>query len=664
MGVKIYKEGHTYPIYWAKKVGIGVWSSISVYVEGSATFTCPTGPGLDETYPEGVFVSTPNGSENTIYPRDYESIKDGKIVPGNLNLDTRVSVSNDTVTFFLRNDHEGEWIYTISVYGDDGESELKIGVEVEGEKENLGITMENLGVNYSLDTILSVWRGDPREELPDWAIINEKRREVLETIDLYAQKGSYRHLRGIFDWLEFPGETYELTRHWTEDGYRYSRQPIGHPQAWGGHHGGWDKTDLKHKTRTTLIAAEIDTDRTWEYDDLRLKMWQIGNSLEKDLLPIHLDVHHSCVISEAKGKVELLYDHSNSTHTELSSEEDFDIAWRSPEGDQEWGGSDLINPDNPPSILIREVNGVVGPWNTIEKEWPESFEEMPNLFHSLGATIRGTMKFPEKVIRGSKDGEIREFSSNELTFTFLYERPGEYHHTFQFTGESGKTYTRVVKIEVVDTVNVSIEFLGIDRKDRNPFLVPTDYAISIERVLEEKQKFKVYASLPLDEVHYYQLPESDFEEYKRDKEAYAHRLERLNPDWWIDFPTVMSSTRPSVQFVAKGSNPKPIQCPSTQIWTREVFLPGFYDTRPAGDKEDVLILRPKIEGGLHWSLPDCRWKIQSLQDLTVHNFHGMRSLVLGYNSASPLKKGRHLVELSYNWGSQRTTKAISPYLLG
>lgn len=99
MGVKIYKEGHTCPIYWAKKVGLGVWSSLSVYVEGYATFTCP----------EGVFVSTPNGVENTIYPRDYESIKDGVIVPGNLNLDgtatvvdTRVSVSDDTVTFFLR----------------------------------------------------------------------------------------------------------------------------------------------------------------------------------------------------------------------------------------------------------------------------------------------------------------------------------------------------------------------------------------------------------------------------------------------------------------------------------------------------------------------------------------------------------------------------------
>ena len=638
MGVKIYKEGHTYPIYWAKKVGLGVWSSLSVYVEGYATFICP----------DGVFVSTPSGSENTIYPRDYESIKDGVIVPGNLNLDTRVSVSDDTVTFFVRNDHEGEWIYTIDIYSDGEESELKIGVEVEGEKENLGITMENLGVNYSLDTILSTWRGDPREELPDWALINEKRREVLETIDLYAQKGSYRHLNGIFDWLEFPGETYELTRHWTEDGYRYSRQKLASPN-----------TPLQHKTRTTLIASEITEDDTWAHDDLRLKMWQIGNSLEKDLLPIHLDVHHSCVISEAKGKVELLYDHSNSTHTELSSEEDFDILWGT---DDNWRG--LLDPDNPPSILIREVNGVVGPWNTIEMKWPETLEEMPNLFHSLGATIRATMKFPEKVIRGSRDGEIREFSSNELTFTFLYERPGEYHHTFRFTGESGKTYTRVVKIEVVDTVNVSIEFLGIDRRDRNPFLVPTDYSISIERVLEEKQKFKMYASLPLDEVHYYQLPETEFEEYKRDQEAYANRLERLNPDWWIDFPTVMSSTRPSVQFVAKGSNPRPIQCPSSQIWTREVFLPGFYDTRPAKDKEDVLILRSKIEGGLHWSLPDCRWKIQSLQDLTVHNFHGMRSLVLGYNSASPLKKGRYLVELSYNWGNQRTTKAISPYLLG
>ena len=639
MGVKIYKEGHTYPIYWAKKVGLGVWSSLSVYVEGYATFICP----------DGVFVSTPSGSENTIYPRDYESIKDGVVVPGNLNLYTRVYVSDDTVTFFVRNDHEGEWIYTIDIYSDGEESELKIGVEVEGEKENLGITMENLGVNYSLDTILSTWRGDPREELPDWALINEKRREVLETIDLYAQKGSYRHLNGIFDWLEFPGETYELTRHWTEDGYRYSRQKLASPN-----------TPLQHKTRTTLIASEITEDDTWAHDDLRLKMWQIGNILEKDLLPIHLDVHHSCVISEAKGKVELLYDHSNSTHTELSSEEDFDILWGT---DDNWRG--LLDPDNPPSILIREVNGVVGPWNTIEMKWPETFEEMPNLFHSLGATIRATMKFPEKVIRGSRDGEIREFSSNELTFTFLYERPGEYHHTFRFTGESGKTYTRVVKIEVVDTVNVSIEFLGIDRKDRNPFLVPTDgcascfadYAISIERVLEEKQKFKMYASLPLDEVHYYQLPDTEFEEYKRDKEAYTSRLERLNPDWWIDQGHVM-------KFVAKKPDPKPIQCPSSQIWTREVFLPGFYDTRPARDKEDVLILRPKIEGGLHWSLPDCRWKIQSLQDLTVHNFHGMRSLVLGYNSASPLKKGRYLVELSYNWGNQRTTKAISPYLLG
>lgn len=636
MGVKIYSKGHERPIHWAKKVGIGVWSSLSVYVEGYAMFVCP----------DGVFVSTPNGAENTIYPRDYESIKDGKIVPGNLNLDKRVSISDDTVTFFLRNDHEGEWIYTISVYGDDGESELKIGVEVVGEKENLATTMENLGVNYSLDSILSVWRGDPREELPDWAIINEKRREVLETIHLYAQKGSYRHLNGIFDWLEFPGETHELTRHWTEDGYRYSREPIG-----------YSNTPLQHKTRTTLIAAEIDSDTTWEHDDLRLKMWQIGNSLEEDLLPIHLDVHHSCVISEAKGTIELLYDHSNSTHTELSSDEDFDIAWRSSGGDSEWGGNTLIDPDNPPSILIREVNGVTGPWGTIQERWPETLEEMPNLFHSLGATIRGTMKFPEKVVRGSKDGEVREFSSNELTFTFLYTTPGEYHHTFRFTGESGKTYTRVVKIEVVDTVNVSIEFLGIDRKDRNPFLVPTNYAISIERVLEEKKKFKMYASLPLDEVYYYQLPEDEFNAYKADRETYANQLEARNPDWWVDHGRV-------IKFVAKGSNPKPIQCPSTQIWTREVFLPGFYDTRPARDKEDVLILRPKIEGGLHWSLPDCQWKIQSLQDLTVHNFHGMRSLVLGYNSASPLKKGRYLVELSYNWGNQRTTKAISPYLLG
>ena len=634
MGVKIYSKGHERPIHWAKKVGIGVWSSLSVYVEGYAMFVCP----------DGVFVSTPNGAENTIYPRDYESIKDGKIVPGNLNLDKRVSISDDTVTFFLRNDHEGEWIYTISVYGDDGESELKIGVEVVGEKENLATTMENLGVNYSLDSILSVWRGDPREELPDWAIINEKRREVLETIDLYAQKGSYRHLNGIFDWLEFPGETYELTRHWTEDGYRYSREPIG-----------YSKTDLKHKTRTTLIASEITEDDTWAYDDLRLKMWQIGNSLEKDLLPIHLDVHHSCVISESKGTVELLYDHSNDTHTELSSEEDFNLEWEN--DDSNWKGNDILDPDNPPSILIREVNGVTGPWGTIRSGWPETFDETPRMFRSLGATIRGTMKFPEKVIRGSKDGELREFDSNELTFTFLYERPGEYHHTFRFTGESGKTYTRVVKIEVVDTVNVSIEFLGIDRKHRNPFLVPTNYAISIERVLEEKKKFKMYASLPLDEVHYYQLPDDDFEEYKRDKEAYASRLEARNPDWWIDPGRVM-------KFVAKKPDPKPIQCPSSQTWTREVFLPGFYDTRPARDKEDVLILRPKIEGGLHWSLPDCRWKIQSLQDLTEHHFHGMRSLVLGYNSASPLKKGRYLVELSYNWGNQRTTKAISPYLLG
>lgn len=635
MGVKFYKEGHTYPIYWAKKVGIGVWSTLDLYVEGKVTLTCP----------DGVFVSAPGGPVNDIYPRDYENPKN-----------TKITVSNDTVTLFLRNDHEGEWIYTIDVNGD---SELKIGVEVVGEKENLATTMENLGVNYSLDTILSTWRGDPREELPDWAIINEKRREVLETIDLYAQKGSYRHLNGIFDWLEFPGETYELTRHWTEDGYRYSRQKLASPN-----------TPLQHKTRTTLIAAEICQDKTWEYDDLRLKMWQIGNSLEKDLLPIHLDVHHSCVMSETKGTVGLLHDHSNDTHTELSSEEDFDLQWENDDGNlctelATCGGNTIVDPDNPPSILIREVNGVTGPWGTIQERWPETLEEMPRMFRSLGATIRGTMKFPEKVIRGSKDGEVREFSSNELTFTFLHTTPGEYHHTFRFTGESGKTYTRVVKIEVVDTVNVSIEFLGIDRKDRNPFLVPTNYAISIERVLDEKKKFKMYASLPLDEVHYYQLPETEFEEYKRDKEAYAGRLERLNPDWWMDFPTVQAADADSggvIKFVAKKADPRPIQCPSSQIWIREVFLPGFYDTRPAKDKEPVLILRPKIEGGLHWSLPNCQWKIQSLQDLTEHHFPGMRSLVLGYNSASPLKKGRYLVELSYNWGNQRTTKAISPYL--
>ena len=183
MGVKIYKEGHTCPIYWAKKVGLGVWSSLSVYVEGYATFTCP----------EGGLCQHPQWSREHHLPQGLREHKGRCNSSRNLNLDgtatvvdTRVSVSDDTVTFFLRNDHEGEWIYTIDIYSDGEESELKIGVEVEGEKENLGITMENLGVNYSLDTILSTWRGDPREELPDWALINEKRREVLETIDLYA----------------------------------------------------------------------------------------------------------------------------------------------------------------------------------------------------------------------------------------------------------------------------------------------------------------------------------------------------------------------------------------------------------------------------------------------------------------------------------------------
>ena len=632
--VRLLSGGREQDIHWLPRTGVGMWSQLQLHLTSKA---------LVET---DAHIVTNDHTE--LGRHEWEG--EGSFI------------------VLLRHDLSGEWIHSIYINGE----EHKIGVEVEDEDERLHTLLNNFGIEISSGAYRACWSADPRELYPNYELINRKRRELLETLPVHLTKGSYQQVYGSMEWMEYPGLRYELWSHWTEDGIRYSRRPIGD----------YDAGDHLHKKKTTFLALEHPgNDTIWDDEDLRLKMRLVGEYMETDFLPIHLDVHHSTVTSKTYAPVfEMGCGHAEEVYSEHSSDLDFEIdvhvsddgigntgdgrnSGNSSNSNGTQGTSDYSNiykPHNDGSVttLIRELDGVKGEfWDTCELRSPKDYTEMVRQFHTLGATVDVRFRFRERIIKGYKDGVEHEFDpTDNIQLTFLYTSPHKHKHLFKFVGESGRTYTRFLDVEVVDNVNVKIEFFTLKKVHRNPFdQYPLNISQSLTRVLEKKTSYRQFANLPLTRVVFVELNSAELEKYNNDPKSYIEAFQARNRHWWIAPGRTMA-------MVGNIDDPLYDVPEGCEVWEKDLFLPGAYDLVKATGEEDVLICSPVLEGGLRWSLPECVWTIRSLSNFSVHEFHGIQQLLLASDFSEGLRSGIYEVELSYNWGTQRRCKAISPKL--
>lgn len=274
----------------------------------------------------------------------------------------------------------------------------------------------------------------------------------------------------------------------------------------------------------------------WTEEDMVLKMILLGNFLETYFMPVHTDLIRSVVEDISDFVLTIDFSTGNTEETEVIDTGTFEFGWGDPNDPDK-----PVIPEDPlaPHIVIMDevhvYSGIDQP--TIIGRAFENDTEMvldgetiipmiachtydePNaataaarlnalvyglVYNGPGAIETANFSFPEPVVAGkctsNQWGEFIETnlqpgsSTSEFAVKFLFPRPGSFKLYFEFTGESGTTYTKVASIEVVDNIRVDVQFYKMQSMvaskymEINPFTAGSDITpmLTIQRNHEYK----------------------------------------------------------------------------------------------------------------------------------------------------------------------------------
>ena len=270
-------------------------------------------------------------------------------------------------------------------------------------------------------------------------------------------------------------------------------------------------TEYEHKDE--ILGRKYDEMCTkWSLNDMRLKMVLLGGFFEQYFMSIHNELVRS-VCEEIfmsdptiieNGTLDDVFEECNSDMNLFDSSWDSDQAgnpdWEDEDGDIN-GGSGLID-----SIYLyldevhvnaglpREGNGNLfeNSTHSISKETytglpyiqivachkiDEQNEPMTTLtalssqvFNGIGAVAHGHFEFPENIVSGkfssnAYDDEVNLRQSisptSSIDLNILFQRLGNFLMTFIFTGESGKQYQKIVKVNIINNLQLDLEFSAL-----------------------------------------------------------------------------------------------------------------------------------------------------------------------------------------------------------
>lgn len=340
------------------------------------------------------------------------------------------------VTLCFKGESEGEYIETILANG----HPIRVGVEVEGEDEVAKINLANMGIDIPNMVVQSFYESVPHEYRVQWAILNDKWRELLENHrQIKLGKGNYESLVESLRWFGY-GDLVEPNEVWsydTEDGIKYNEKPLGllHTDRLMDimtHQRKTTYLTLRHlsdkwKYATNIggmiitgardvqlgedlqLSAHVETnpDVKWSLVDMYVKMALLGYYFETYMMPIHLDLMRSVV--EVESKYELTYNTIHSTELAAMDDEESYI--------------DIVEADK---VVYIDQDGLAR------------------------GTIRASIGEP--IVKGNiTDRSYRELvidSNGLLTIPFELNQVGMHNIYINLWGQSGDYYIGSVEVEV------------------------------------------------------------------------------------------------------------------------------------------------------------------------------------------------------------------------
>lgn len=399
-------------------------------------------------------------------------------------------------------DQPGEYKCPLFINGE----QYCVGVDFYGLDENLYINLSNNGVEIPLMIQKALYDINVHEEKPDHITLNRKWKELLSNYwEIIANKGSYKSLFNSLKWFEY-GDLVTLKEVWkNNDTGNFYIQDIQQTMSdkYEESMKGFSKTSyfaLYHALEQPIIKngkVELDAEKNpeleyittkWSVQDLALKLCMLGSFYETYFMPIHLNLLHSTI-------EDVVYTNTFKTK----------ICGMTNRQDYVYNCEDIqCNIEDGDCFRLENVQCYVGP-NTlfaskydidhdkvdiigVQREQintPLSDNELRDyvsqMYNDVGVIVDFKLHIPlisdDKIKReillyktysngewGTKKIVNYKLLGNDISFSLLCPVEGEYDVKLQFDSCGGKTYTKHIKFNVIDTTNIGIDIYKVCNK--------------------------------------------------------------------------------------------------------------------------------------------------------------------------------------------------------
>jgi hypothetical protein len=358
----------------------------------------------------------------------------------------------------------GEFVDTLTI---DGE-EFSVGADFYEENESLYVNLSNNGIEIPNSIQKAIYEVNPHEDKRDNITLNRKWKELLANLwDTVSNKGSYKSLHNTLNWFEW-GDMLKLCEVWkrTDEKDIYSIRDI---KAILG-----DKyfETLSGFSKTTYIAIycalqkmklgenqEViyDSEKNpvlqnivsrWSTRDLSLKLCMLGNFYKTYFMPIHLDLIH-CTIED------VVFTNTFKMNV-ASGQERNDFVYLTHDFDCSVKDGDIFK--------LSPVKAFVGE-DTLFGDLSDN-----QRFNDIGCIVDFTLDFPlleeEKIKReyityvGGGEAKSKvdyRVLGSKIEFSLLLLKEGEYDIRMQFDTTAGRTFTKRVILNVIDTTHTTLK---------------------------------------------------------------------------------------------------------------------------------------------------------------------------------------------------------------
>lgn len=365
-----------------------------------------------------------------------------------------------------------------------------VGADFYGENEPLYVNLSNNELNIPVAIQRAIYSSDIHEEKVDHILLNRKWKELLSNYwDVVANKGNYKSLLNSLKWFEW-GNFVKLREIWAAQDFGRTvytdaeLRSILTEQY---------QTTLQGYRKTTFLALDmarqelgvgLDSEKNpelefissiWSWEELSLKLCLLGSFYETYFMPIHLDLIRSTIedvvytntIKVPVGSSFAREDFFTSIGTFRCSVKDGDSFVMNNVQCQVGDRTIFGQKTSSNNFRIVGVEKYVDSADDQKSFWSQHYGGIGAIVHFDVDINLNEGDFIKHQILTNKYGvfESHILLSERFGFDLLFTEEGEQDMVIQFNSAQGHSYSKRLKINIVDVRGCDLKVYRLIKND-------------------------------------------------------------------------------------------------------------------------------------------------------------------------------------------------------